>query len=105
MELQRLMIAGGGCKLAFSIATNMTVLAMLYGAMMGNYDGLYLPMMIVGYVFSVPFFLLTARMSQKKGQKASLVAFTTLALVMYVGVQVLLLMWNPDNPATQLSIV
>ncbi|MBQ4343283.1 MAG: MFS transporter, partial [Erysipelotrichaceae bacterium] len=31
-ELQRLMIAGGGCKLAFSIATNMTVLAMLYGA-------------------------------------------------------------------------
>ena len=83
----------------------MTVLAMLYGAMMGNYDGLYLPMMIVGYVFSVPFFLLTARMSQKKGQKASLVTFTTLALVMYVGVLVLLLMWNPDNPATQLSIV
>ncbi|MBR5004801.1 MAG: MFS transporter, partial [Erysipelotrichaceae bacterium] len=79
--------------------------AMLYGAMMGNYDGLYLPMMIVGYVFSVPFFLLTARMSQKKGQKASLVTFTTLALVMYVGVLVLLLMWNPDNPATQLSIV
>lgn len=33
-ELQRLMIAGAGCKLAFSIATNMTVLCMLYGAMM-----------------------------------------------------------------------
>ena len=62
-------------------------------------------MMIVGYVFSVPFFLLTARMSQKKGQKASLVTFTTLALVMYVGVLVLLLMWNPDNPATHLSIM
>ena len=44
-ELQRLMIAGAGCKLAFSIATNMTVLAMLYGAMMGDYKGLYLPMM------------------------------------------------------------
>ena len=42
-ELQRLMIAGAGCKLAFSIATNMTVLAMLYGAMMGDYKGLYLP--------------------------------------------------------------
>ena len=55
-ELQRLMIAGAGCKLAFSIATNMTVLCMLYGAMMENYDGLYLPMMIVGYVFSVPVF-------------------------------------------------
>jgi Na+/melibiose symporter-like transporter len=83
----------------------MTVLAILYGAMMGNYDGLYLPMMIVGYVFSVPFFLLTARMSQKKGQKASLVTFTTLALVMYVGGLILLFIWNPDNPATHLSII
>lgn len=49
-ELQRLMVAGAGCKLAFSIATNMTVLCMLYGAMMGDYGGLYLPMMIVGYI-------------------------------------------------------
>lgn len=31
--LQRLMIAGGGCKLALSIATNITVLCMLYGCM------------------------------------------------------------------------
>ena len=38
-----------------SIATNTTVLCMLYGCMMGNYDGLYLPMMVLGYVFSVPF--------------------------------------------------
>jgi len=60
-ELLRLMVAGAGCKLAFSIATNMTVLCMLYSAMMNNYDGLYLPMMIVGYVFSAPFFLLTAQ--------------------------------------------
>ena len=63
-ELQRLIVAGAGCKLAFSIATNMTVLCMLYGAMMGNYGGLYLPMMIIGYVFSAPFFLLTVRTSQ-----------------------------------------
>ena len=31
--LQRLMMAGGGCKLALSIATNVTVLCMLYGCM------------------------------------------------------------------------
>ena len=31
--LQRLMVAGGGCKLALSIATNITVLCMLYGCM------------------------------------------------------------------------
>ena len=45
--MQRLMVAGAGCKLALSIATNTTVLCMLYGCMMGNYDGLYLPMMAV----------------------------------------------------------
>src|SRR5699024_4235328 len=50
--LQRLMVAGGGCKLALSIATNLTVLAMLYSCMMGNYDVLYLPMMVLGYVFA-----------------------------------------------------
>lgn len=104
-ELQRLIIAGSGCKLAFSIATNMTVLCMLYGAMMGNYGGLYLPMMIVGYVFSAPFFVMTVRTSQKEGQKASLVKYTKLALIMYVGVIVLLFLWQPGNLAFQLSLI
>ncbi|MBQ5782645.1 MAG: MFS transporter [Oscillospiraceae bacterium] len=102
-ELLRLIVAGAGCKLAFSIATNMTVLCMLYGAMMNNYDGLYLPMMIVGYVFSVPFFLLTVKTSQKHGQKASLVRYTKVALVMYIGVLVLLFMWKQGVPAVNLS--
>ncbi len=102
-ELLRLMIAGAGCKLAFSVATNMTVLCMLYGSMMGNYDGLYLPMMVVGYAFSVPFFLLTVRTSQKYGQKMSLVRYTKIALAMYVGVLVLLLLWKPGEAMYQLS--
>lgn len=91
-------------QLAFSIATNMTVLCMLYGAMMGDYGGLYLPMMIVGYIFSVPFFLLTVKTSQKHGQKASLVRYTMLALVMYIGVLVLLLLWKQGVPAFNLSL-
>ncbi|MDO4267695.1 MAG: MFS transporter [Eubacteriales bacterium] len=103
-ELQRLMVAGAGCKLAFSIATNMTVLCMLYGAMMGNYGGLYLPMMIVGYVFSAPFFLLTVRTSQKYGQKKSLVRYTTIALIMYAGVLALLLFWKQDVDMFNLSL-
>ena len=102
--MQRLMIAGGGCKLALSIATNLTVLCMLYGCMMGNYDGLYLPMMVLGYVFSVPFFMLTVKTSQKEGQKASLMKYVGVALVCYVGVLVLLLLWKPGNPAFNLSI-
>ena len=91
--MQRLMIAGGTCKLALSVATNMTVLCMLYGCMMGNYDGLYLPMMVVGYVFSVPFFVLSVSTSQKKGQKASLQRYVAVALLCYVVVLALLVIW------------
>ena len=103
--IQRLMIAGGTCKLALSIATNMTVLCMLYGCMMGNYDGLYLPMMVLGYVFSAPFFALTVSTSQKKGQKASLQKYVGVALACYVVVLILLIMWDPTNPAMKLSIM
>ena len=103
-ELQRLMVAGAGCKLAFSIATSMPVLCMLYGGLMGNYDGLYLPMMIVGYVFSAPFFLLTVRTSQKHGQKASLMTYVKVALFMYVGVFALLLLWQNGAPELTLSL-
>lgn len=101
--MQRLMVAGAGCKLALSIATNTTVLCMLYGCMMGNYDGLYLPMMVLGYVCSAPFFVLTVRTSQKHGQKASLLRYVSVALICYIGVLVLLLLWSPDNPALHLS--
>ena len=102
--LQRLMVAGAGCKLALAIATNTAVLCMLYGGMMGNYDSLYLPMMIMGYVFSAPFFVLTVRTSQKQGQRASLMRYVSVALVMYVAVLVLLILWSPDNPAFHLSL-
>ena len=103
--LQKLMIAGGGCKLALSIATNMTVLIMLYSCMMGNYDGLYLPMMVLGYVFSAPFFALTVRTSQKHGQKRSLMTYVGVALVCYVGVLALLMLWQPGNPAVNLTFM
>ena len=98
------MVAGAGCKLALSIATNVTVLCMLYGCMMGNYDGLYLPMMVLGYVFSVPFFMMTVRTSQKEGQKASLLKYVSVAFVCYIGVLVLLFMWKQGNPAFNLTI-
>ena len=102
--MQRLMVAGAGCKLALSIATNTTVLCMLYGCMMGAYDGLYLPMMVLGYLFSVPFFLLSVRTSQKKGQKASLTKYVGVALACYVGVLVLLLLWGHGD-AFRLSLL
>lgn len=71
---------------------------------MGNYDNLYLPMMVVGYVFSVPFFALSVNTSQKKGQKASLTKYVGVALACYVVVLALLLFWQPGNAAFNLTI-
>ena len=103
--LQRLMVAGGGCKLALAIAQNMTVLIMLYGCMMGDYDTFNMVFMALGYVFSAPFFLFTVRTSQKRGQKASLMKYVSIALACYVGVFVLLALWKPGNPALNLSLM
>lgn len=103
--MQRLMVAGAGCKLALAIATHTAVLCMLYGCMMGNYDGLYLPMMVLGYVCSAPFFVLTIRTSQKYGQRASLMRYVAVAFVCYIGVLALLLLWRQENPAWNLSIL
>ena len=103
--LQRLMVAGGGCKLALAIAQNMTVLIMLYGCMMGNYDTFNMVFMALGYVFSAPFFLFTVRTSQKHGQKASLMKYVKIALACYIGVFVLLLLWKQGNPAFNLSLM
>lgn len=102
--LKRLMIAGGGCKLALAIAQNVTVLIMLYGCMMGNYDTFNMVFMALGYVFSAPFFLLTVRTSQKHGQKKSLMTYVGVALACYVGVLALLLMWQQGNPSFNLSL-
>ena len=103
-ELRMLIVAGGGTKLALSIATNTAVACMLYASMMSNYKGLYLTFYAMGYVAAVPFFVLAVRRAQKKGQKAALVRFTSLALILYVGVLVLLLIWQEGNPATMLSL-
>ncbi len=102
--LQRLMVAGGGCKLALAIATNSTVLLALYGIVMGDYNSLYLPMMVLGYVFAVPFFVLTVQTSQKHGQKKSLMTYVGVALLCYVGVLALLLFADPANPALRMVL-
>jgi len=97
--MQRLMVAGAGCKLALAIATNATVLTVLYGVMMGSYSALYLPFMVLGYVFAVPFFVLSVRTSQKLGQKASLEKYVRVALISYVGVLALLLVCGGPEAA------
>ena len=117
--LQRLMVAGGGCKLALSVATNLTVLCMLYGAMtqfgtvtneagqlvsQNRYDTLNAVMMVLGYVFSAPFFLLTVRTAQKHGQKRSLMTYVAVAFACYIGVLALLLLWRQGDPVWNLTL-
>lgn len=101
--MQRLMVAGAGCKLALAIATNTTVLLALYGIVMGSYNSLYLPMMVLGYVCAVPFFLLSMRTSQKKGQRASLIRYVSVALISYIGVLALLIFSKYGAPDRMLS--
>lgn len=103
-ELRMLMLAGGSTKLAFAIATNASVACMLYASMMKDYNGLYLPLYVICYAASVPFFLLSVKTAQKKGQKAALALYTRIALICYVGVLVLLAMWSPDSAMTTLSL-
>ena len=57
-----------------------------------------------GYACSVPFFILSVRTSQKKGQKASLTKYVSVALACYVGVLVLLLLWGHGD-AFHLSLL
>ena len=52
---------------------------------------------MVGYICSAPFFVGGVVVSQRHGQKKTLVSFTTLALIMYVGVTVLLSLWQPGS--------
>ncbi len=69
-----------------------------------KYDSLYLIMMILGYVFSAPFFLLTVRTSQKHGQKKSLMTYVAVAFTCYIGVLALLLLWQQGNPAFNFTL-
>ena len=69
-----------------------------------KYDSLYLIMMVLGYVFSAPFFLLTVRTSQKHGQKRSLMTYVAVAFACYIGVLALLLLWQQGNPAFNFTL-
>ena len=69
-----------------------------------RYDSLYLIMMVMGYVFSAPFFLLTVRTSQKHGQKKSLMTYVAVAFICYIGVLAMMLLWKFGDPAWNLAI-
>ena len=70
-----------------------------------RYDTLNAVMMVLGYVFSAPFFLLTVRTAQKHGQKKSLMTYVAVAFLCYLGVLALMLLWKQGDPAWNLSLL
>ena len=102
-NLKLLIVAAAGSKLASTIAQNSAVSVMLFACMMGNYNGLYLPFYVMGFVGAVPFFLINLKLSQKHGQKYAMMTCNAIALIMYTGVLVMLILWQPGNPSTMLS--
>lgn len=69
-----------------------------------RYDTLNLLMMVFGYVCSAPFFALSARTAQKHGQKKSLMTYVAFALLCYIGVFVVMLLWRFGDPAWNFAI-
>ncbi|MFA9377250.1 MAG: MFS transporter [Lachnotalea sp.] len=102
-NLNMLIIAAAGSKLASTIAQNSAVSIMLFACMMGNFNGLYLPFYILGFLGAVPFFILNLKISQKHGQRQGMITCNTIALLMYTVVFVLLVIWQPGSALTQLS--
>lgn len=103
-ELRWLMISSGLNKLASTVATSGTVAFLLYGCLMGDYNGLFIPFYALCFVFMGIFFLWGSKTAGDKGQKRGVAQFTMFALLFYVGVLVLLCIYDHGNAATYLSL-
>ena len=103
-EIRWLVTSAGLNKLASTVATSGTVAFLVYGCLMGDYNGLYIPFYVLCFVFMGIFFMWGSKTAGKKGQKRGVAQFTVLAFLFYIGVLALLLAYDHNNPATWLSI-
>lgn len=103
-EIRWLMVSSGLNKLASTVATSGAVAFMLYGCLMGDYNGLFIPFYALCFVFMGLFFLWGSSTAGKKGQKRGVAQFTLFALLFYIGVLVLLCVYDHGNPDTWLSL-
>lgn len=101
----RWLVLSSGCnKLASTVATSGTVAFLVYGCLMGDYNGLYIPFYALSFVFMAAFFLWGNKVAGKKGQKRGVAQFTIFAFLFYIGIVILLAIWDKDNIATHLSL-
>ena len=103
-EIRWLVLSSGLNKLASTVATSGTVAFLVYGCLMGDYNGLFIPFYALCFVFMGLFFLWGSNTAGRKGQKRGVAQFTVFALIFYIGVLILLCVYNHENPATYLSI-
>lgn len=103
-EIRWLVLSSGMNKLSSTVATSGTVAFLLYGCLMGDYNGLFVPFYALCFVFMGIFFLWGSKTAGEKGQKRGVAQFTIFAFLFYIGVLVLLCLYQPDDPATHLSL-
>lgn len=103
-EIRWLVLSSGLNKLASTVATSSTVAFLLYGCLMGDYNGLYIPFYALCFVFMGIFFLWGSKTAGRKGQKRGVAQFTVFAFLFYIGVLIMLCIYDPANAATHLSL-
>lgn len=100
-----LVLSGGANKLASTISTSGTVAILIYFIMMGSYNGLFIPLYAISFVFMGFFFYIGARTAGRKGQKRAVSQYTFLAFFFYIGLVIMILLWDPSNPELKLSLI
>ena len=103
-EIRWLVLSSGFNKLASTVATSGAVMCMLYGCLMGDYNGLFIPFYALCFVFMGIFFLWGSKTAGEKGQKRGVAQFTVFAFLFYIVVLILLCIYDPNNAATHLSL-
>ncbi len=104
-QIRWLVFSAGANKLASTVATSGAVAVLIYGIMMGSYNGLYIPMYVCSFLFMGIFFIVGAKLAGNKGQKRAVTQFTVIAFMFYIGIVILLLLWKPNNPDFNLSLL
>lgn len=103
-EIRWLVVSSGFNKLASTVATSSAVAFLLFGCLMNDYNGLFIPFYVLCFMFMGLFFIWGTKTAGRKGQKRGVAQFTLLALVFYIGVLLLLCLYENGNPATYLSL-
>ena len=103
-EIRWLVLSSGFNKLASTVATSSAVMFLIFGCLMGDYNGLFIPFYALCFVFMGIFFMWGSKTAGTKGQKRGVTQFTVFAFIFYIGVLVLLCLYDNKNHNTWLSL-